>query len=154
MLLAAAGAGCQSNAGNGALIGGAAGAGIGAIIGNNSHHRTADGALIGGAIGAVSGAIVGNEIDKQQARQREADEEVYRENTYYRDHPQGNYAPPPLTKEDVIAMSSRGTRSDVIIDRIDRSGSVFHLTPMDENQLRDAGVDEDVIRVMKDTARR
>src|SRR5690242_18725809 len=41
-------AGCADNTGNGALIGGAAGAGIGAIIGNNSHGRTAEGALIGG----------------------------------------------------------------------------------------------------------
>ena len=33
--------GCQSNAGTGVLVGGAAGAGLGAIIGHNSHGHTA-----------------------------------------------------------------------------------------------------------------
>ncbi len=45
--------GCESHAGNGALIGGVAGAGVGAIIGNNSKGRTAEGAVIGGAAGAI-----------------------------------------------------------------------------------------------------
>lgn len=154
-LLAATLAGCETNAGTGALVGGAAGAGIGAIIGNNSHHRTGEGALIGGAIGALGGAVVGNEIDKDQARKQAAEEDRYRQDQYnLQQRSRGAYAPRPLTKEDVISMSTRGTRSDVIIDRIDSTGSVFHLTPPDENQLRDAGVDEDVIRVMKDTARR
>jgi len=44
--------GCETKAGTGALVGGAAGAGVGAIIGNNSHGRTGSGALIGGAVGA------------------------------------------------------------------------------------------------------
>src|SRR4051794_12761098 len=56
--------GCATKAGTGALIGGAAGAGIGAIIGHNSHDRAGSGALIGGAVGAIGGAIVGNEMDK------------------------------------------------------------------------------------------
>jgi hypothetical protein len=60
--------GCETNAGTGALIGGASGAGIGAIIGHNSHGRTGSGALIGGAIGALGGGLIGNEIDKDQAR--------------------------------------------------------------------------------------
>src|SRR6476661_3999576 len=65
-------AGCQSQAANGALIGGATGAGVGAIIGHNSHNRTAEGALIGGAVGAVTGGLIGNEQDKADAREREA----------------------------------------------------------------------------------
>src|SRR5688572_18247934 len=67
------GAGCESHAGNGALIGGAAGAGIGAIIGNNSKGRTAEGALIGGAVGALGGGLIGNEMDKKQARAEDYD---------------------------------------------------------------------------------
>ncbi len=66
-------AGCDSNAGNGALIGGATGAGLGAIIGHNSHGNTAGGAVIGGAVGAVSGALIGGAIDQQQAQQRAYD---------------------------------------------------------------------------------
>lgn len=63
--------GCESNAGTGALVGGAAGAGLGAIIGHNSHGRTAEGALIGGAAGAIGGAVIGNEMDKNEARDRD-----------------------------------------------------------------------------------
>jgi len=59
-ILAGGVVGCESHAGNGALIGGAAGAGIGAIIGNNSKGRTAEGALIGGA----AGGVVGNQVSK------------------------------------------------------------------------------------------
>src|SRR5215207_2753496 len=71
------GAGCESHAGNGALIGGAAGAGIGAIIGNNSHGRTAEGALIGGAVGAIGGGLIGNEMDKKEARESRDDDRHY-----------------------------------------------------------------------------
>jgi hypothetical protein len=88
--------GCSSNAGNGALLGGAAGAGIGAIVGHNSHGRTAGGAAIGGAIGALSGALIGNEADKQERR------DDYYDRGYYRDRPvryyerdDYRYAPPP-----------------------------------------------------------
>jgi len=69
VILAAGSFGCSTNAGTGALVGGAAGAGVGAIIGHNSHGRTASGAAIGGAVGAVTGAIIGNEMDKQEARE-------------------------------------------------------------------------------------
>ena len=68
--------GCASNAGNGALIGGAAGAGIGAIVGHNSHGHTAGGAAIGGAIGALTGGLIGNQMDEQERR-----------DDYYRDRP-------------------------------------------------------------------
>ena len=44
--------------------------------------------------------------------------------------------------------------ASVIIDRIHRSGTTFHLSATDENELRDAGVSEEVVRAMKDTGRR
>src|SRR3954466_2669192 len=87
--LSAAAIGCSTNAGNGPLIGGAAGAGLGAIIGHNSHGRTASGAAIGGAAGAIGGALIGNEQDKSEARERARyDAPPPR---YYDDR----YAPPP-----------------------------------------------------------
>lgn len=143
--------GCESKAGTGALIGGAAGAGIGAIIGHNSHGRTAEGALIGGAVGAIGGGLIGNEMDKQDKKDEKRERERYeRENrdTRYESRVQS------VTKEDVIRWHDRGDRDEVIMDRVDRSGTVFHLSSRDENQLRDAGVSEEVIRSMKDTARR
>jgi hypothetical protein len=150
MLLTVA-VGCANNTETGALVGGAAGAGVGAIIGHNSHDRTASGALIGGAVGAVGGAIVGNQIDKDQARQQQSD------GSYY----QGNVLPPPVrydvsrvSQDDVIGWTQRGMRDSEIIDRIDRSGTVFHLNAADEMRLRDSGVSEEVILEMRDTARR
>src|SRR5687768_3222467 len=78
------GGGCASHAAEGAMIGGAAGAGLGAIIGHNSHGRTAEGALIGGAVGAIGGGLIGNEADKreQYERDRYAYERGYDEGRY------------------------------------------------------------------------
>jgi len=99
------GAGCASNAGNGALIGGAAGAGAGAIIGHNSHGRTGSGALIGGAVGAIGGALVGGEMDREQAEQREAERYRYQD-TYYA----------PETSREVVVERYDGER-EVIVER-------------------------------------
>jgi hypothetical protein len=58
----------------------------------------------------------------------------------------------PVSCEDIIAWSIRGTSDDIIIDRIAHSPSIFHLSASDEIHLRDAGVSKDVIRTMKATA--
>ncbi len=52
----------------GALMGGALGAGAGAIIGNQSHGRGGEGALIGAAAGALTGALVGDQVEKSRQR--------------------------------------------------------------------------------------
>jgi uncharacterized protein YcfJ len=150
--------GCATKAGTGALVGGAAGAGVGAIIGHNSHNRTGSGALIGGAVGAIGGALIGNEMDKSDRKREREEERADRERAYDDRYdrtpsPSRSYASTRVTKDDVVAWSSRGMRNSEIIDRIDRSGTVFHLTAADENQLRDSGVSEEVIREMRDTAR-
>ena len=139
--------GCETKAGTGALIGGASGAGLGAIIGNQSHGRGTEGALIGAGVGALGGALVGNEMDKQD-RQRERERE-YADGEYRRE----GYSE-AVSKRDVVKWTQRGTRDDVIIDRIERSGTVFHLNRGDEQDLRDAGVSEMVIQEMRATARR
>jgi uncharacterized protein YcfJ len=51
---------------DGAILGGALGAGAGAIIGHQSGHQ-GEGALIGAGVGALTGAIVGDQVD--EARQ-------------------------------------------------------------------------------------
>ena len=60
----------QENTRNGALLGGATGAVIGGIIGNNKNDQTAEGALIGGAVGAVTGGLIGNHRDRVLAEQQ------------------------------------------------------------------------------------
>lgn len=62
--------GCESKAGNGAIIGGLGGAAIGGLIGNNNGSALG-GAAIGGAVGALGGAVVGNEMDKSDRREEE-----------------------------------------------------------------------------------
>ncbi len=60
---ATAGGRGASAATGGALLGTAAGAGLGAIIGHQS-GETGKGAALGAGIGALSGYIIGNEQDK------------------------------------------------------------------------------------------
>src|SRR5262245_23178666 len=149
-------AGCETKAGSGALIGGAAGAGAGAIIGHQSGH-TGAGAVIGGAAGAVGGALIGNEMDKKddrEAREREQQRQQVESSRSY-DNSRSRYdsGASQITKADVINWTARGTRDDIIIDRIQRSGTVFQLTAQDERDLRDEGVSPEVILAMKDTQR-
>jgi hypothetical protein len=56
-------AGCESDAQTGALIGTAAGAGIGQLAGRN-----AESTLIGAAIGGGAGYMIGNEQDKKKTQ--------------------------------------------------------------------------------------
>ena len=148
-------AGCETKAGTGALIGAGAGAAAGGIIGSYSHARAGEGAAIGAAAGAIGGALIGHAMDKndeKKAREREK-YDSRRDSGYYYDSKSSSSAS-KITKRDIIAWSDDGVKDEVIIDRIDRSGQVFRLTAAEQNELRDAGVSEKVIRAMKDTARK
>jgi len=56
-------AGCESDAQTGALLGTAAGAGVGALAGGNT-----EGTLVGAAVGGGVGYILGNEQDKKKTQ--------------------------------------------------------------------------------------
>jgi uncharacterized protein YcfJ len=51
------------------IVGGLAGAGVGALIGEDNGDAV-PGALIGGAVGALSGAVIGDAIDQDEANAR------------------------------------------------------------------------------------
>jgi uncharacterized protein YcfJ len=70
--------GCESDTGNGALIGGGIGALAGGVIGHQSGNTTG-GALIGGAVGAGTGALVGHASDENKKDQRRSYERGYDE---------------------------------------------------------------------------
>ncbi len=53
----------------GAVLGGALGAGAGAIIGHQS-GKQGEGALIGAAAGALTGALVGDQVDERRSRRQ------------------------------------------------------------------------------------
>lgn len=146
--------GCETKAGSGALIGGATGAVVGGLIGSKSHGRAGEGAAIGAAAGAIGGGLIGNGMDqndKNKAEQRNYESDYDRRN---KGQPRWQESSNGLTKSDVIGWTDQGVRDDIIIDRIERSGTVFRLSAADQNELRDRGVSEAVIRAMKDTARR
>lgn len=64
-------AGCNTTpTQDGAVLGGALGAGAGAIIGNQSGHA-GEGALIGAGAGALTGAIVGDQVDERRQRRNQ-----------------------------------------------------------------------------------
>jgi uncharacterized protein YcfJ len=127
---------------SGALLGGALGAGTGAIIGNYAGHNTAGGAAIGGALGALTGAIVGNAMDQQQretlARQSPA--------TLQRVE-QGQ----PLGVADIKALAKAGVSDEVIISQIRASRMVYHFSTAEIIDMKDAGVSERVIEYMINT---
>jgi len=133
------------------LVGGGAGAGLGAIIGHQS-GKTGQGAAIGAAVGAIGGALIGNEMDKNDRRNPDQPQRAS-EYSEPAERPAAGRAG-GVTKEDVIRWTQRGDRDDLIVDRIEQSGTTVRLSSRDENDLRDRGVSEDVIRAMKDTARR
>ena len=67
VVLTAAFLGCETTpVQQGALMGGALGAGAGAIIGNQVHGQGGSGALIGAAAGALTGAIVGDQVERSR----------------------------------------------------------------------------------------
>ena len=125
---------------NGALIGGASGAMIGAVA---DRHAPGVGALIGGAAGLVTGGLIGHGMD-QQAEARE------------RSVPPPGYVPPPVppppSLDDIKAMSKAGVTDDAIIGQINNSRAVYHLDANALIDLHNAGVSEKVITYMENTA--
>ena len=150
--------GCESKAGTGAIVGGAGGAGLGAIIGHQSGHG-GEGALIGGAVGAIGGGLVGHGMDESDKRKAAEQQryDSYQDREYASrggaSSSESRYSGARVTKEEVVAWHKRGVDDAVIIDRIERSGTVFRLTESDEDYLVDQGLSDDVIDAMLATAK-
>jgi len=132
--------GTQNNTGSGALIGGAMGAITGAAIGGPRHGG--EGALIGAAAGVIAGGLVGNSMDQQQQARLKAQAPQ----TYIKVD-QGQ----PLSVADVKALAKAGISEDVIINQIQNSRTVYHLSASDIVDLRDAGVTDKIVNYMINT---
>ena len=128
---------------NGALFGGALGAGAGALIGNASGHHTAEGAAIGGAVGLLTGALVGNAMDQQhrEALRAQAPQTLVRVE-------QGQ----ALATADVKALARSGVSDEIILSQIRNSRSVYRLSTAEIIELKDAGVSSRIIDFMINTA--
>jgi hypothetical protein len=128
--------GCESSTGTGALVGAGVGVGAGALIGGGG------GALIGGAAGAVGGAFIGYLLsqEEEESLQQTSPQTVRRINKEQQ-----------LTLKDIENLSDAGISDSKIINIIDATGSVYHLSSADVASLKNAGVSERVIDYMLQT---
>jgi len=124
--------GCRSPyyADQGAMVGGATGAGVGAVIGDASGNAGA-GALIGGAIGAITGAAVGSDMDREVAGAIAAKRRA------------------AVSIDGAIAMSREGLSEDVIIKQVRTRGLDRRLSTEDLIRLRQNEVADNVIQAMQ-----
>lgn len=131
--------GCRSPyyADRGALVGGLAGAGLGAAIGENN-----DNPLLGAAIGAVGGTIAGSAmgagIDADIAQERAAVQAQI-----------GRQLSSQVTIPDVVAMSQAGVSEDVMIRQVEAAGVNAEMTTTDVIALHQQGVPTRVIEAMQ-----
>ena len=132
--------GTVNHTGTGALIGAGGGAALGALLGG---RHAGEAALIGGAFGAATGAIVGNAMDQdERARLRAQAPQTYRRIEQAQ----------PLYPNDIKAMVASGVPEDVIISQIRTTRSIYHLSAPDIIDLHNAGVSQNVINFMINTA--
>lgn len=132
--------GCESMGSNtkkGLGIGGVLGAVAGGVVGHQSGHGV-EGALIGGAVGAGAGGLIGSGMDDEAKAQTVP---VASSST----------ASNQLTILKVVDMSREGTPDDVIIDEIQKTGSVFEMDEQTVQYLKDNKVSEKVIGYMMST---
>jgi len=120
--------GCAENKtriGEGAAIGGGAGALIGGLTGGW------EGAAIGTAAGAATGALIGAQIDKQPKPAATTE------------------TPAVMTVQQVADLTKQGVKEDVIIEKIKLSDTKLSLTQADIASLKAAGVSQKVIDALQ-----
>ena len=122
---------------DGAVFGGAAGTGVGAIVGHQLGN-TGAGAVIGGIVGAVTGNAIGGSLDEIEARNRAEIE--------------ARLGRPPrpgaVSVGDVVEMSKHGVSSSTIIRHIQVRGTTGPMETADILTMNDAGVDDAVQQAM------
>ncbi|MEM8782537.1 MAG: glycine zipper domain-containing protein [Planctomycetota bacterium] len=151
--------GCQSLPGDarsqGTVLGTLGGAVAGAAIGDS-----AGGALVGGVIGAGSGYLIGNGIEESRARDARRLQSQTVTHAAPHSNPHAGHAlnahPAPLptadlngdgfvTDDELVALSRAGLTDGEILDRLQRTGQQFSLTPAQRQGLRTRGVSAGVL---------
>lgn len=136
----------QQNRNKGAVVGGAAGAVIGGIVGHQN-NETPEGALIGGAVGAIAGGVIGNAKDKQVARERAYQHQIYHQQRQLdsQSYQMNQQARRAVSISDVITMSRSGLGDGVIIGHIESNGVQRRPEVSDILTMHQNGVSEGVI---------
>ncbi|HEY7086606.1 MAG TPA: glycine zipper 2TM domain-containing protein [Tepidisphaeraceae bacterium] len=152
--------GCENLPGSkgaqGAVVGGAGGAAAGAAIGGRNNRVL--GTLVGGAVGAGGGYLVGANWDKitgnRSDEARSAEEHARTQPADPRDVRNSDTADLNrdgfVTLDEVAAMRQAGLNDREMIDRLQRTGQYFELTPEQERFLTDQNVSNSVIFAMRD----
>lgn len=168
----------HQNRNGGALLGGLAGAAIGAAIGDKGQNET-EGALIGGALGAIAGGTIGDQKDQWNAHNRRY--HSYRRHQHYHQmnttgtqygpyqqyhqpyfRPQNlpqtpvyapsNPAQTTLAPQDVLNMVRSGWKESMIIQQVRARGMQQSLTVTDVIHLHKLGISESILVAMQESA--
>ncbi len=139
MLLLTSGCYSPYAADRGALLGGAGGAGVGALVGQAAGGHPVVGALVGAGVGAASGAAVGSSLDQIQANNRAQIEARL-------GHP---VRPGAVNVGDVVNMSRAGVADDLMINYIRSNGMAAPLQSNDLILLQQQGVSPRVVQAMQ-----
>lgn len=131
-------AGCATNTGIGVFSGAGVGAGVGGLVGGGG------GALIGTAAGALTGGLLGATLDEQDRKV------VNRSSPRTLERMQKKE---PLTLNDIIQLSQVGVSDETIIQYLQETKSIYHLTLTQIRRLQDAGVSEKIIEFMEESGR-
>ena len=154
--------GCEQLPGSreqqGAVIGGASGAAVGAAVGGENRVL---GALIGGLLGAGGGYLVGANWDKIRNKDREGAErasaEAQRDPATAEEARRATTADINrdgfVTLDEVVAMEQAGFADQEILDRLRSSGQVFELTEQQRQYLQNRGVSQRVVTQMENLNR-
>jgi len=138
--------GCSSAPGTsaqqGAVVGGASGAAIGASV----THNRALGAIIGGAAGAAGGYVVGKKTGPLDKRGEETtvtnpDGTVQTTTVATADLNHDGY----VTLDEIASMRNSGVSDDEMIRRLQATGLTFDLNDEQRKYLSDHGVSQTVI---------
>jgi uncharacterized protein YcfJ len=126
--------GCESDAQTGALIGTAAGAGVGQAIGRNTEST-----LIGAGVGAGAGYMIGNEQDKKKTKAEM--ESLRQENMQMRQ--QSTQMQQEMSTVTINVTNSNGSITPVTLRKqgvvyIGPRGETYPTLPTQE-QLKQAG---------------
>ena len=127
-------AGMGENTKRGAIGGGVAGAVLGGVVGHQM-GRGIEGAAIGATVGALGGGAIGSSIDARSKEQILSSDEK-------------------LGISDIIVLSKSSMSDDAIIDKIARTGSIYHLSVEEIEALRKEGVSTRVVNYMISTGGR
>lgn len=158
-LTAVALVGCENLPGDkgsqGAVIGGASGATVGAVVGGSEHRLL--GALLGGALGAAGGYVVGANSDRILGKDRDSAREAARRSqetpATAQDAVRATTADLNsdgfVTLDEVVAMKDAGLTETQMLDRMRATNQVFELTADQRQFLLDRGVSRSVVEEME-----